>query len=245
MRLFISFEGGEATGKSLQARLLLGRLQRMGYKCFAASEPGGTRLGEFLRPFIKGETSLTPVSELFLFSASRAQLVHTHIEPKLQEGTIVIVDRYIDSTLAYQGYGYEDTRGRPTLEQIQAMNAIAAKHIMPDLTILLDMDPGEALSRRMLQLSFGSGEESAMTKPRIYDEGQSKFENKAMAFHKRVRDGYLRLARREPERWFVIDARQSIDAIEMTIWNKVKLLIDDKTTDERESQKNLENRRLI
>lgn len=240
MRLFISFEGGEATGKSLQARLLYERLHRMGYKCLYVSEPGGTRLGEFLRPFIKGETSLTPIAELFLFSASRAQLVDSQIGPELQKGTIVIVDRYVDSTTAYQGYGYEDSKGRPTLEQIQAVNLIATRDVMPDLTVLLDMDPEEALSRRALQLSLDSGEAAPVALPRIYDEEQSKFENKGMSFHKKVRDGYLKLARKEPERWFVIDARQSIDTIEMTIWKRVERQIASL-----EDQASLENGRLI
>ena len=245
MRLFISFEGGEATGKSLQVRLLFDRLQRMGHKCFSVSEPGGTRLGEYLRPFIKGEISLTPMAELFLFSASRAQLVYSHIEPELKQGTIVVIDRYVDSTIAYQGYGYEDSKGRPTLEQIQTVNLIATKDVMPDLTVLLDMDPEEALSRRALQLSLDSGDGAPMALPRIYDEEQSKFENKSMAFHKKVRAGYLRLAKKEPERWFVVDARQSIETIETTIWDKVKSLLSATATHISESQDTLENRRLI
>ena len=222
MGLFISFEGGEATGKSLQARLLFHRLRRMGHRCLSLNEPGGTPLGDFLRPFIKGDTSLTPTSELFLFSAARAQLVYGQIEPELQQGAIVIVDRYVDSTTAYQGYGYEGSRGRPTLEQIQAINLIATRDIMPDLTVLLDMDPEEALPRRALQLALDSGEGTPIALPRIYEEGQSKFENKGMAFHKKVREGYLRLANREPGRWFVVDALQPAKTVEAIIWDRVE-----------------------
>ena len=180
-----------------------------------------------------------------MFSASRAQLVYSHIESELKQGTIVIIDRYVDSTIAYQGYGYEDSKGRPTLEQIQAVNLIATKDVMPDLTVLLDMAPEEALSRRALQLSLDSGEGAPMALPRIYDEEQSKFENKSMAFHKKVRAGYLRLAKKEPERWFVVDARQSIETIETTIWNKVESLLSATATHISDSQDTLENRRLI
>ena len=225
MGLFISFEGGEATGKSLQVRLLFERLQSLGLRCFNVHEPGGTRLGEYLRPFIKGDASLTPIAELFLFSAARSQLLATQIEPQLQKATIVIVDRYADSTIAYQGYGHEGNRWRPTLEQVQAINRIATNGLMPDLTVLLDMDPVDALSRRAVQLALGSAHGPPIALPRIYEEDESKFENKSIAFHRRVREGYLRLAKKEPERWFVVDARQPIDTIEHAIWEKVKSML--------------------
>ena len=197
----------------------------MHYRCLLLNEPGGTPLGDFLRPFIKGDTSLTPTAELFLFSAARAQLLTSQIEPELQQGAIVIVDRYVDSTTAYQGYGYEGSKGRPTLDQIQAVNATATRGVMPDLTVLLDIDPEEALRRRAVQLALGDSKESQIALPRIYEEGQSKFENKGMSFHKKVREGYLRLAKREPGRWFIVDARQSMDAIEDIILERVKMEI--------------------
>ena len=197
---------------------LYNRLQRMSYRCFNLHEPGGTPLGDHLRPLIKGDTSLTPTSELFLFSAARAQLVYSRIEPELQQGSIVIVDRYVDSTTVYQGYGYEGTKGRPTLEQIQTINLIATRDIMPDITVLLDMDPEEALPRRTPRLALDTNQGTQAVLPRFYEEGQSKFEIKNMAFHRKVRGGYLKLARREPERWMIVDARQPADAIELTIW---------------------------
>ena len=221
MGLFISFEGGEATGKSSQSQRLYARLKAMNYRCLLLNEPGGTPLGDYLRPFIKGDASLTPTAELFLFSAARAQLLSSQIEPELQQGAIVIVDRYVDSTTAYQGYGYEGSKGRPTLDQIQAINTTATRGVMPNLTVLLDIDPEEALGRRAVQLALGGGEESRMALPRIYEEGQSKFENKSMSFHKKVREGYLRLAKREPGRWLVVDARQSMDVIEGIILERV------------------------
>ena len=240
MGLFITFEGGEATGKSAQAERLYNRLQRMSYRCFNLHEPGGTPLGDHLRPLIKGDTSLTPTAELFLFSAARAQLVYSRIEPELRQGSIVIVDRYVDSTTVYQGYGYEGAKGRPTLEQIQTINLIATREIMPDLTVLLDMDPDEALPRRTPRLALDADQGSQTALPRLYEEGQSKFEIKNMAFHKRVREGYLRLARKEPARWMIVDARQPADDIELTIWKRVQDAIV-----EMERQDTLETRRLI
>ena len=240
MGLFISFEGGEATGKSAQAERLYRRLQGMSYRCFSLHEPGGTPLGDHLRPLIKGDTSLTPTTELFLFSAARAQLVSSRIEPELQQGAIIIVDRYADSTTVYQGYGYEGAKGRPTLDQIQAINLIATREIMPDLTILLDMDPEQALPRRTPRLPLDADPDSQSVKPRYYEEGQSKFEIKNMTFHKRVREGYLKLAKRNPERWMVVDASQSADNIELLIWKRVRAAISDM-----ESRQTLDTGRLI
>lgn len=238
--LFISFEGGEATGKTAQAERLYNHLLGMSYRCFRLHEPGGTPLGDHLRPIIKGDASLTPSSELFLFSAARAQLVSTRIEPELRQGAIVIVDRYVDSTTVYQGYGYEGAKGRPTLDQIQAINLIATREIMPDLTILLDMDPEEAFPRRTPRLPLNAGEDAQSIRPRIYEEGQSKFEIKNMAFHRKVREGYLKLARREPERWAVIDARQPADDVESLIWKRVEEALADM-----ESRQTLDTRRLM
>ena len=107
MGLFITFEGGEGTGKTSQARQLWDRLRVEGYVCSLVREPGGTALGEKLRPLLKGQTPPTPIAELLLFSAARAELVTRHIGPELERGSIVIADRYVHSTIAYQGYGYE------------------------------------------------------------------------------------------------------------------------------------------
>ena len=240
MGLFISFEGGEATGKSAQAERLYNRLQRMSYTCFSLHEPGGTPLGDHLRPLIKGDTSLTPTTELFLFSAARAQLVYSRIEPELQQGAIVIVDRYVDSTTVYQGYGYEGIKGRPTLDQIQTINLIATREIMPDLTILLDMDPEQALPRRTPRLSLDVDQDSQPVEPRFYEEGQSKYEIKNIAFHKKVREGYLKLVKRDPKRWMVVDASQPADDIEFLIWKRVQTAIE-----EMESRQPMDTGRLI
>ena len=240
MGLFISFEGGEATGKSAQAERLYNRLQRMSYRCFSLHEPGGTPLGDHLRPLLKGDTSLTPTTELFLFSAARTQLVYSRIEPELQQGAIVIVDRYVDSTTVYQGYGYEGAKGRPTLDQIHAINLIATRAIMPDLTILLDMDPEQALPRRTPRLPLDINQDSQTVEPRFYEEGQSKYEIKNIAFHRKVREGYLKLVKREPKRWMIVDASQPADDIELLIWERVQTAIADM-----EGRRSMDKGRLV
>lgn len=221
MQLFISFEGGEATGKSLQTRLLWEHLTRMGYSCSRVHEPGGTPLGDYLRPFIKGTASLSRVAELFLFSAARAELVSKELKAKLRNETIIIADRYVDSTIAYQGYG----RGLK-LSEIKAINDLSTNGILPDLTILLDMSPEDALLRRASQLRLAIGKKESTAPMRLDSEGESRFEDEPLEFHKRVRDGYLKLARKEPRRWLVVDASQSIESVESTIWNEVQNVIE-------------------
>ena len=244
MGLFITFEGGEATGKTSQARQLWDRLRVEGYVCSLVREPGGTALGEKLRPLLKGHTPPTPIAELFLFSAARAELVTRHIWPELDRGSIVIADRYVHSTIAYQGYGYEGRKGGPTQKQIQAVNLIATKDVMPDLTILLDMEPEEALKRIAALAPELSMEENAGQGGRVDKEGR-KFEDENITFHKRVREGYLKQARRDPDRWLVVDASRAPDIVSSEIWERVVPLLPKTMTHISESQGTLENRRLI
>ena len=244
MGLFITFEGGEATGKTSQARQLWDRLRVEGYVCSLVREPGGTALGEKLRPLLKGQTPPTPIAELLLFSAARAELVTRHIGPELVRGSIVIADRYVHSTIAYQGYGYEGRKGGPTQKQIQTVNLIATKDVMPDLTILLDMDPEEALNRLAVVRPELSSREEAVQEGRLEKEGR-KFEDENITFHRRVREGYLKQARRDPERWLVVDARQAPDVVSSEIWERVESLLPKAATNISESQDTLENRRLI
>ena len=244
MGLFISFEGGEGTGKTSQSWRLRDRLAGMGYDCFLVREPGGTDIGEKLRPLLKGQTPPTPIAELLLFSAARAELVTKHIAPELNQGHIVITDRYVHSTIAYQGYGYEGRKGRPTHKQIEEVNRIATRDILPDLTILLDMEPEEALNRLAAvkpELSLG---EDPVEKGRVDKEGR-KFEDENITFHKRVREGYLKQARRDPERWLIVDARQDADIVSSEIWGRVEPLLTKTVPHISESQDTLETRRLI
>jgi len=166
-------------------------------------EPGGTPFGKKIGRWLKWtrDTDISPLTELLLFNASRAQLVTRVIQPNLQGGKIVICDRYADSTTAYQSYG----RGLD-LEMVKAINNTATRGLKPDLTVLLDISAEKGLARKRAQK-------------------QDRFEQEAIAFHQRVRDGYLKLVANDPERWMVIDASRSKVKISQIIWQRVKQLL--------------------
>ena len=200
--LLITFEGGDGAGKSTQARRLRSRLARAGHSVRLAAEPGGTALGQRLRRLLKfSRHEITPQAELLLFLASRAQLTHEVILPALAEGAIVICDRYADSTAAYQGYG----RGLD-LESIHRLNAGATQGLRPHLTVLLDAPPEEALQRRA-------------------PEARDRMERGAASFRDRVREGYRELARNEPDRWLVVDARLPKAEVARRVWERVSPLL--------------------
>ena len=202
MSLFITFEGGEGCGKSLQARRLYRRLTLLDIPVLLTHEPGGTHLGERISRWLKwSHPDISPLTELLLFNASRAQLVNEVIQPNLKERKIVICDRYADSTIAYQSYG----RGLD-LEMVRTTNRAATQGLKPNLTVLLDIAADEGLARK---------------KGRKPD----RFEQEKIAFHRRVRKGYLKLAAEEPKRWLIVDARQSKDKIAQIIWEKVSKLL--------------------
>jgi dTMP kinase len=203
MALFITFEGGEGSGKTVQARELYRRLSRLAVPVLLIHEPGGTTLGKKIRRWLKWSKNMeiSPLGELLLFNASRAQLVTDVIQPNLKKGMVVICDRYADSTTAYQSYG----RGL-ALEIVKTVNQAAMQGLKPDLTVLLDIPVEEGLARK------GAA-------------GYDRFENEDIAFHRRVRDGYLKLAADEPERWLVIDASKSKEEIASIIWQKVSHLL--------------------
>ena len=204
MSLFITFEGGEGSGKSLQTRMLYRRLNRLAIRSVLIHEPGSTALGEKLTRLLKWarSTSISPMTELLLFNASRAQLLDEVVRPSLKAGKIVICDRYTDSTVAYQGYG----RGID-IETIKKVNLMATGALKPDLTVLLGISPEDGFARK-------SGQEP------------DRFEKEAKAFHRRVRKGYLQLAADEPQRWLVIDAALPKEKIKQMIWQKVSSLIE-------------------
>jgi len=199
MSLFITFEGGEGCGKSVQAKALYRRLLQLAIPALLTHEPGGTSLGKKFARWLKwtNDRDISPLTELLLFNASRAQLVNEVIRPNLKNGKIVICDRYADSTTAYQGYG----RGLG-LEMVKTINNAATQRLRPNLTILLDMPVEAGLARKG-------------------DKRQDRFEQEDIAFHQRVREGYLKLAASEPQRWLVIDASQPKEKIEQIIWQKV------------------------
>jgi dTMP kinase len=203
MSLFITFEGGEGSGKSTQAELLFKRMQTVGVPALLTREPGGTPLGEHVSDLLKWSKSVpvTPVAELLLFNASRAQLVETVIRPALAKGVVVICDRFTDSTIAYQSYG----RGLP-LNFVEMTNGVATGGLKPDLTVLVDVPVSTGFGRKK-------------------DNKKDRFEDENLAFHERVREGYLHLAQSESKRFLVIDGTQGVDDIARLIWEFVKSLL--------------------
>ena len=205
MALFITFEGGEGSGKSTQSRLLYRRLHQLAIPSLLTHEPGVTSLGKKVANLLKWtqDVDISPVAELLLFNTSRAQLVEEVIQPELKNGKIVICDRYADSSMAYQGYG----RGLD-LSIVGAVNRIATQGLMPDITFLLDMPVNEGMAR-------------------INNE-RDRFEVESRAFHERIREGYLKMATAEPERWRVIDAKKGKEEMAGVIWQEVSRLLTDK-----------------
>ncbi len=208
MALFLTFEGGEGSGKSFQAKSIYKRLSKQKIPVVLTHEPGGTQLGEYVRQMLKWTNAyISPETELLMFNASRAQLLNEVIFPNIKAEKVVICDRYTDSTIAYQGYG----RGID-LEMVNSINNFTIRGLKPDLTILLDISPQEGLTR-------------------IVGREKDRFEQEDIAFHNRVRDGYLKMAVAEPERWLVIDATQPKEKIAQIIWKRVRQLISSRSTE--------------
>ena len=219
MTLFVSFEGGEGSGKTTQVGILLRRLEESGWPAIRLREPGMTPLGRAAREWIKRsrpkEKALTEGAELFLFAAARAEMVAKVLKPALEKH-VVVCDRYADSTTAYQGYG----RNRD-LRQVETINEIATDGVMPNLTILLDCPPEYGLRRvrsSQMALLFDTDEPP---EGRVDPEGSRRYELEPVGFHKRVREGYLKMAAREPDRWRVVDATRSIDEVADEVWRHV------------------------
>ena len=203
MSLFITFEGGEGCGKSLQSRALYRKLSRLGVPVLLVHEPGSTALGRRISRLLKWarDTEISPFSELLLFNAARSQLVSEVIKPALKAGKVVLCDRFCDSTTAYQSFG----RGLE-LKTVSEINELACQHLRPSLTVLLDLASEAGLARKQ------GGQ-------------KDRFEQEELAFHRRVQQGYLKLADSEPERWLVIDGRKAKDEIAMIIWSRVSQLL--------------------
>jgi len=202
--LFIVFEGTEGSGKSTQSRALKRRLLEAGYPVILTYEPGGTKLGRRVRHWLKWDKSFAPQTELFelfLFLAARAEIVAGVILPALEKGTVVICDRYADSTAAYQGYG----RG-VDLSLIKTLNNVATGGLSPDLVVLLDVDAEKGIGRKGVK--------------------RDRFEQEELAFHRKVHRGYLEIAADEPERWLVVDALLPRKKIQELIWERVEQLLD-------------------
>jgi dTMP kinase len=202
---FITFEGGEGCGKSTHINQAVSRLRQEGRNVLVVREPGGTNVGEQIRhvlQYSKDSVAMVPETELLLFCASRAQLVRESIRPALANGQIVIADRFFDSTTVYQGVGR-----RIPADAVAFINRFAIGDSLPDLTLVIDLDPRIGLER-------ARGRE-------LFD----RMENQSLDFHQRVRQGYLDLAQREPARVKVIDGSQSIDAVWNQIWGHISRVL--------------------
>jgi dTMP kinase len=190
---FISFEGPDGSGKTGQLDILANELADAGYPILYTREPGGTSIGDQIRATLLDlkNTSMIDRAEALLYQAARAQLVDEVIKPHIKKGGIILSDRYADSTLAYQGYGHQNT-----IESLQGIIAYATGGLIPDLTILLDVEPEIGLQRRMDAGGFDRLD--------AYD----------IDFHHRVRDGYLEMAAADPHRWVIVNAAQSFDQVQ-------------------------------
>lgn len=207
--VFITLEGPEGGGKTTQARRLVAKLEKAGHKVMYTREPGGTPTGEAIRDILQHDVTGEPIcprTEVLLFAASRAQLVDHVIAPALAEGTIVVSDRFADSTTVYQGYGRSFG-----VEQMLAINDFAIATSVPDLTILLDLE---------VDLGFERLRERQKQQATTMD----RMEREARDFHVRVRDGYLDLARRFPDRFRIVDASGTLDEVETLVWKEVEVL---------------------
>ena len=197
--MFISFEGIEGSGKTTQAKHTVRFLQDKGHDCVITREPGGTRIGEKIRAILLDPLSkdMDPLTELLLYTADRAQHIKEFILPLLSDGKIVLCDRYYDATMAYQGFA----RGL-NIGLIEKIHKLLFENLKPDITLLLDLPPEIGLERAWKQINNGN---------RVSQE--TRFEEERLSFHKRVREGYLELARLEPERFRIIDASKDAHEI--------------------------------
>lgn len=205
--IFITFEGIEGSGKSTLLYNVAGALRRSGLDPVLTREPGGTSLGVALRKVLLNPDmeKICSMAELMLFAADRAQHIAQVILPALEAGQIVLCDRYSDATIAYQGHG----RGLP-IENITAVDSKARGGTAPHMTVLLDLPVEAGLSRALAR-----NDETA-------DNSESRIDEEEMSFHEKVREGYLTLAGKEPERFLVLDAREKPDRLEELVMNEVR-----------------------
>lgn len=199
---FLSFEGIDFTGKSTQAQLLKKKLESAGYAVILIREPGGTSISEAVRDILldKNNLEMHPRTELFLYSAARVQIVEQIIKPALAEGKFVICDRYVDSTTAYQGHGRQ-----LDMHMVRDLNHWATTDLMPHLTVLIDLEPEIAEARR----------EAANLR-------RDRLEGEARHFYQRIREGYLKIAAREKQRYVIVDGRLEPETLHEEIWRIVQ-----------------------
>lgn len=194
--MFITLEGPEGSGKTSHIPYLVEYLREKGYTVFPTREPGGTSIGEQIREVIHDmkNVEMHPRTETLLYQAARAQIVEQVIKPRLADGEIVISDRYYDSTIAYQGYGHQQD-----LEQVRALVKYATGGLIPDLTVLLDLEIEVGLKRKKNA------------------EEWNRMDAYTVEFHQRVRKGYHEMVKAEPNRWIVVDAEQKWEAVQQDL----------------------------
>lgn len=199
--MFITFEGPEGSGKSSQSALLADWLRQLGQDVLLTREPGGTAIGDRVRAILLDPacTEMEDEAEVLLYSAARAQHVGQVIGPHLARGGVVLCDRYADSTLAYQGYG----RGLD-LATLGVITAFATGGLRPDLVVFLDIDVEAGLRRKQLHADVDASQ-------------WNRFEQETLAYHQRVRAGYLQMAAAEPGRWLLVDASQPAEAVQAVL----------------------------
>ncbi len=199
--MLITFEGIDFCGKSVQIEQLIGRLQQHRIPYILLREPGGTIIAEKIRDVLltREAETMSPITEYLLYSAARAQLVRQQIEPALERGWLVICDRFADSSTAYQGYG----RGID-LKLVQQINAFATNGITPQLTFLIDIDLEEMERRKQ------------------HGRTLDRMENEQRSFFERVRQGFLKMAAQEAERFYLIDGKRTIHSIAEEVWTQVQ-----------------------
>ena len=208
LSFFITFEGVEGSGKTTQIQRLKKYFIRKGIPCKVTREPGGCPIGEKVRKILLNpdHREMVPMSELLLYEAARAQHVNDMIKPFLKKGGVILCDRFNDATLAYQGYGR-----RIDLRWIERLNHLSSQGIRPDVTFLLDC-PSDVGLKRALQRNR-----------ELKQEREERFEKEEIQFHRRVRKGYLAIAKKEPRRVKVIDTRQGEDKV----FNKIRKTVDE------------------
>jgi dTMP kinase len=194
---FITFEGPEGSGKTTHVAALAEYLRLRGYPVITTREPGGTAIGDEIRSVLMGlkHTDMRPRTEILLFQASRAQLVEQVILPHLAQGAVVLSDRYADSTLAYQGFGYQQF----SVEELRPLISFATGGLVPDLTLLLDVDIDTGLKRRKDQ------------------GGWNRLDAYDCDFHQRVRQGFQEIAGMNPGRWVIVDASQPLEQVQAEV----------------------------
>lgn len=201
MRFFIVFEGGEGSGKTTQARSLVRRLRRRGIPCESLREPGSTPVGEAIRRLLRSGKPLNSLAELMLFNASRTLLVEQRLRPALAQGRVVVCDRFVASTVAYQGFARQ-----LSWTLVDSVNAKAMGGVTPTLNVLLDLPPEEGLKR------IGAASD--------------RFEDENLDFHLRVREGYLAQVRSAPDEWLVVDGLSPASEVSKQVWNHLRPILE-------------------